>query len=51
MHAGVKAVDDVLDGGVESKSITEIYGEYRCDLHACDQNTTAASYFRPPAFP
>jgi RecA/RadA recombinase len=26
---GCKAVDDVLGGGVETKALTELYGEYR----------------------
>ena len=27
---GCKELDDILEGGLESGSITEIYGEYRC---------------------
>eukprot|EP00983_Pelagomonas_calceolata_P055480 1144163-Pelagomonas_calceolata.AAC.4 len=27
---GSRAVDELLGGGLETKSITEIYGEYRC---------------------
>jgi Rad51 len=28
---GSTAVDEILQGGIETKAITEIYGEYRCD--------------------
>lgn len=27
---GCKALDELLDGGIESESITELHGEYRC---------------------
>ena len=27
---GSRALDELLGGGIETKSITEIYGEYRC---------------------
>ena len=27
---GCKDLDSILDGGVETGSITEIYGEFRC---------------------
>merc|ERR1711964_677344 len=27
---GSKKLDDILEGGIETGSITEIYGEYRC---------------------
>ena len=30
ISTGAKAVDELLGGGVESKCITEIFGEYRC---------------------
>lgn len=30
IHTGVKELDAILEGGLETGSITEIYGEYRC---------------------
>ena len=29
IHTGVKELDAILEGGLETGSITEIYGEYR----------------------
>lgn len=29
---GSTAVDEILQGGIETKAITEIYGEYRLSL-------------------
>ena len=31
---GAKALNELLGGGIESKCITEIYGEYRCVVSA-----------------
>lgn len=30
ISTGAAAVDEILGGGIETKSITEIFGEYRC---------------------
>ena len=30
IHTGCKDLDAILEGGLETGSITEIYGEYRC---------------------
>lgn len=30
ISTGSQALDDILEGGIETKSITEMYGEYRC---------------------
>jgi meiotic recombination protein DMC1 len=30
LSTGAKAFDELLGGGIETKSITEIYGEFRC---------------------
>ena len=30
---GAQAINELLGGGLESKCITEIYGEFRCVLH------------------
>lgn len=36
---GSKAVDSVLGGGVETKAITELYGEYRCKSRHANRPT------------
>ena len=30
ISTGAKALDELLGGGIESKCITEIFGEFRC---------------------
>lgn len=30
LHTGSTALDEILDGGIESRAVTEIYGEFRC---------------------
>ena len=38
---GVKALDELIGGGVETQSITEVFGEFRCVLALyCDACAT-----------
>ena len=41
---GAKALNELLGGGIESKCITEIYGEYRCVAHV------GSALCRPPCY-
>ena len=34
ISTGARALDELLAGGVESKCITEMFGEFRCGSHA-----------------
>ena len=45
ISSGSEAVNELLGGGFETRAITEMYGEYRCDAVACSTVRTACTVF------
>ncbi len=48
---GSKAVDAILGGGVETRSLTELYGEFRCGLSHRERGAGLVRHARTDAVP